>query len=146
MKKAIIAAVASCVLATPALAVTHTVNQVGFTFVPANLTIAPGDTVQWVWANGIHTVTSGPPTCVADGLFTMPFDAGNPTPSQLFPTAGVVPYFCIPHCGLNMVGTINVVAPVPTVSEWGMITFALLTLTGGTLVIRKAVARQHATA
>lgn len=40
---------------------THVVNQVGFTFVPADITVNPGDTVEWHWFSGIHTVTSGTP-------------------------------------------------------------------------------------
>lgn len=45
--------------ATTAMAVTHTVNQVGLTFQPDDLTIEIGDTVEWNWSTGSHTVTSG---------------------------------------------------------------------------------------
>ena len=148
MKQAALAfAAAVCAAASPAFAATHVVTQSGFTFSPSSLTIDQGDTVQWNWTAGSHTVTSGPPTCVADGLFNMPLNSSTPTQSFVFNSDGTFPYFCSPHCGAAMTGTITVNAgpAVPTVSEWGLIGLALLTLTGGTLLIRKAMTQRPAT-
>ena len=100
------------------MATTHMVlvGSEGLSFSPSSLTIRVGDTVQWSWSSSGHTVTSGS-QCSADGQFCSPSDsncAGAPlsnqgaTYSHTFSTAGTFPYFCIPHCGLGMVGTIVV--------------------------------------
>lgn len=89
---------------------THDVNQLNFSFVPADLTIQAGDIVQWNWSAGFHTVTSGPP-CSPDGLFDAPLDPSHPNFSHLFDTPGTYPYFCRPHCLMGMTGTIIVVPP-----------------------------------
>ena len=138
MRQAVVMVASACLLAAPALATTHTVTQTGLTFSPANLTVVEGDTVEWVWTGGVHTVTSGSP-CTSSGLFDLPLTSGSPLASFTFNSAGTFDYFCTPHCGLNMTGVIEVQAgtTVPTVSEWGMMTLALLTLIGGTLVIRR---------
>jgi plastocyanin len=91
---------------------THTVSQVGFTFVPDTLTIAPGDTVEWVRSGGSHTVTSGT-SCAPSGLFNQPLNSTNPVVSITFNGAGVFDYFCIPHCGAGMDGVITVQASGP---------------------------------
>ena len=41
----------------------HVVEASNFAFDPENITIAVGDTVEWVWVNGMHTTTSAP--CVS---------------------------------------------------------------------------------
>ena len=119
-------------------AATHTVNQVGTSFVPADIIVQPGDTIEWVWANGIHTVTSGSP-CTPDGRFSTPLDMGNPSVIFNVPSNepdGTIPYFCIPHCGIDMIGTITVQGVnVPAASEWGLIAMALTLLTVATIVL-----------
>ena len=94
----------------PALAVTHTVDQIGFTFVPETLIIAPGDTVEWVWTGGIHTVTNGahPDSSDTGTLFDAPLDGANPLFSFTFTSEGDVPYFCRPHFIFDMIGVIRV--------------------------------------
>ncbi len=95
-----------------ATAALHEVEQVGLTFVPDEITVAPGDTVRWNWNSGDHTVTSGS-SCSYDGLY---FDelltAAHPTVEFVVPDGvSEIPYFCRPHCGVGMIGTINVAAP-----------------------------------
>lgn len=98
--------------ALPAPATTHTVNQVGFDFVPDSLTIQQGDTVQWIRSGGTHTVTEGTP-CTPNGGFNEPLTAANPLVSITFNSPGTVDYFCTPHCsGFNMFGVI-IVEPCP---------------------------------
>ena len=100
----------------PAAAPTHVVKQVGLTFVPANITVEPGDLVRWDWSDGLHTVTSGVP-CAPDGAgFDSPLHAGSPTFAYVIPDDGTtfISYFCIPHCGDGMTGTIAVSIPVAT--------------------------------
>lgn len=126
---------------TIAVAATHTVlvGTAGNNFDPPNVTVAPGDTIEWVHVSGSHTVTSGS-SCTPDGRFnqTLPL-GGNVT--YIVPMAepdGVIPYFCIPHCAFGMTGTITVQGPVPTVSEWGILAMLLAMLVVGTIAIRKA--------
>ncbi len=106
---------------------THTVELVGFTFVPDDLTIAVGDTVHWDWVSGgSHNVESGVvqggiPT--HDGNFTSgaPVFAPGPTFDVLFDqafldahpiTGDVYPYYCIVHIlAFDMSGTITVAGP-----------------------------------
>jgi plastocyanin len=93
-----------------ALAVTHTVNQVNLTFVPDDLTIEVGDTVEWIWSAGGHTVTNGvhPDSADTGTLFDEPLDVLNQTVSFTFMSEGDVPYFCRPHFILDMNGIIRV--------------------------------------
>lgn len=96
--------------ATGAAQTTHIVNQVGSTFSPADITIQVGDTVRWVWSSNFHTVTSGTGAAAANAgaLFDEPLNEFAPTVQFQFTQAGVVPYFCRPHEGLNMKGTVTV--------------------------------------
>jgi plastocyanin len=137
----IIGVFVAAMFAMPAAnAATHIVTNAGNTFTPANITIAVGDTVEWQWGGGSHTVTSG--TGIADpnfgNMFNAPWNAANPTFSFTYNSAGVFPYFCIPHEGLGMVGTVEVTSGavnVPTLSEWGMIAMGIVLLGGGAFSI-----------
>ena len=95
-------------LAAVAGAATFQVTQSGTSFSPNDLTINTGDTVEWVWTGGFHTVTNG--TGAADPNAGTMFDAtlsgGNF--SYTFTTAGDVPYFCRPHETFGMTGIIRV--------------------------------------
>jgi plastocyanin len=97
------------ILPTASLAATHTVTQSGMTFSPSSITVAPGDTIHWVWTSGTHTVTSGPP-CTADGIyFNSPLTSAHPTFDYVVPaSASSIPYFCTFHCAFGMTGLITV--------------------------------------
>jgi plastocyanin len=82
-------------------------------FDPAIVNINAGDTVEWTWADSFHTVTSGSP-CTQDSLFNSGFLNPGDKFSFTFTTAGTYDYFCIPHCSMGMVGTVNVAAATPT--------------------------------
>ncbi len=139
MKMTSVALVAAALVFTAfsATAVTHnvTVGPGGlFTFSPADVTVAVGDTVHWVWDSGGHNVVSGVPGSptpyfssgppdLAGTTFDVVFDAAfliaNPVPG------GVYDYFCQPHGSLfGMVGSVGVGidtrAPDEAVS-WGRI-------------------------
>lgn len=100
---------------------THQVNLSGFSFTPQHRTIVVGDTVRWVWMDGVHDVESGTTGAdIGDGNFS----SGSPVLSpntfefvfdQAFldanPIAGdVYPYYCSVHFLLGMTGTITVEA------------------------------------
>jgi len=93
-----------------AMAADHDVDQVGVTFAPADIYIQVGDTVNWNWSSGVHTVTNG--TDLGDPdlgtLFDGPLDAGNTTFSYTFNSVGTFAYLCRPHFSLDMVGTVTV--------------------------------------
>lgn len=107
---------------TSPLAVTHTVNQVLLSFDPATLVISRGDTVQWNWSLGIHTVTSG--TGFADpnagALFDAPLDSANSFTYVFFDTVGAYPYHCIPHQLDGMTGTIVVAGDTTDITQIGL--------------------------
>ncbi len=95
----------------PALAgEVHEVHQIEFSFVPQEVKVEAGDTVRWIWSSDFHTVTSGnPDDCLPDGLyFNEPLWQQNPIVEWVVPADldGAVPYLCLPHCLLDMVGTI----------------------------------------
>jgi plastocyanin len=100
--------------ALPVFAATHTVNQTGTAFVPDNITIEPGDTVEWIWSGGFHTVTSGidgnDPT--AGNMFDANLSSTATTFSYIFADEGDFDYFCRPHVSFGMDGVIHVVASV----------------------------------
>ena len=107
---------------------THTVMLSGISFSPDDLTIAVGDTVDWVWSSGLHNVESGVGG-VPDGFFSSGAPQNPPrtfsvTFDQAFldanPTAGkAYDYYCIVHLGLGMTGRVTVEVPSQTASRNG---------------------------
>jgi plastocyanin len=87
-------------------------------FEPAELTIPKGTTVTWQHVSGsTHTATADPsrvsdPANVALPEGIEPWDSGNLTGGQTwsytFDVPGTYRYFCAPHEGRGMVGTITV--------------------------------------
>jgi plastocyanin len=88
---------------------TVTVHAGSYYYKPASVTIKVGDTVQWIWDGGTHSVTSGA-SCTADGKF----DSGNHsapyTYKRTFTEAGTFNYFCkyMSHCSNGQKGTVVV--------------------------------------
>ncbi len=90
--------------ATPALPVAATVDVLDSNhFVPANVTIAAGGTVTWIWeGNGLHDLTSAQfPSDPAGAKFTGQY-------SFRFAQAGTYNYSCAVHEYLGMRGTVVV--------------------------------------
>jgi plastocyanin len=91
---------------------------VGLAFVPADVTIQAGQTVQWTWSTSDHTVTSVTSgTCTADGTFCSPTNsdcstantsATGATYCEKFTQPGTYPYACLIHCTEGMTGTVTV--------------------------------------
>lgn len=85
--------------------------------------IHTGESVEWDWVNGSHTVTNGTgfadPT--AGTLFDAPMTISSQTFVFTFTDAGTYRYFCRPHEGFNMKGVVVVssstgVTPLPDAS------------------------------
>jgi plastocyanin len=103
---------AAIALTISARAATHQVAIVDVDFVPRALTIQKGDTVVWIQEGLMpHTTTSG-----LDGVEDGVWDSGylflGDTFSHTFMTAGVFPYFCVPHLDVQR-GVITVLDPGP---------------------------------
>ena len=86
----------------------HVVVMGDHTFNPSVINISVGETVTWVNESSLaHTVTSG-----SAGDHDGNFDSGSVSPggefSHTFQTAGSYEYFCIPHLGAGMTGTVHV--------------------------------------
>ena len=81
-------------------------------FEPAEITIAPGTTVHWVWESDNHNVI---PESQPDGAnwegtpggASKTYNTGYEY-SHTFDTTGTYEYFCQPHKTAGMVGTITV--------------------------------------
>jgi plastocyanin len=105
-------------------------------FSPDSVSIQPGDTVQWVWANAgmDHSVTSGT-NGASNGLFDSGLHKSSTfTFSFTFPNAGTFAYFCTPHFEFGMTGTVTVAETAPP-SPLVNISTRLGVLTGDNVLI-----------
>ncbi|MBA2744014.1 MAG: PQQ-dependent sugar dehydrogenase, partial [Chthoniobacterales bacterium] len=83
-------------------------------FSPSSVKIKVGDTVQWVWKSGGHSVVSGMPGAPT-GQFSSGILNSGATFSRTFSSAGKVNYYCGPHGGCcQMIGTVEVETETPT--------------------------------
>ena len=75
-----------------------------------DLTIAPGDSVRWVWVSGLHNVVSGNHGDPDEGdLFRSGDPVGPPMEfTHVFTDPGDFPYHCELHFGFGMVSTVKV--------------------------------------
>jgi plastocyanin len=112
----------ACVLsASSAHATVFDVNQSGFGFSPANITIQVGDTVNWHWSSLAHTVTEGDMLGITGmEAFNQPLDSTHTLVTVVFDAAflsahprasNLYKYNCQVHWPI-MKGTIQV-NPVP---------------------------------
>jgi plastocyanin len=79
-----------------------------FTFSPANINAATGDTIVWTWISGTHNVisTSVPPG--ASSFESILTNQAGYTFSYTVQVEGIYNYTCTPHAQFGMNGTINV--------------------------------------
>ncbi|MCG8326505.1 MAG: PKD domain-containing protein, partial [Chitinophagales bacterium] len=90
----------------------HTVEVLDFDFSPANITITSGDIVEWIWVGAVDHTTTSDATSGPDSWDSGLLGTGATYESPVL-TAGVHPYYCIPHGapgGVGMAGTITVQA------------------------------------
>jgi len=89
---------------------TVTIRTAAMAFDPMTTNVTTGTTVQWVNGDGVfHTVTSGAGSASPDAgeLFDGALGSGQ-TFTFVFRTPGTYSYFCRPHEGMNMRGTVTV--------------------------------------
>ncbi len=110
----------------------------GFSFNPSSHTIAPGDTVRWVWQGAAHSSTSntntGPEVWDSGILATGTF-------SHTFTTVGDWPYYCSLHSfpgGTVMNGVVHVaaLAPTPTLSTTALLLMIATLAVVGAVALR----------
>lgn len=124
--KTLLSVAALLSLALPVLAATQIVAVNGLQFVPDEITIDQGDTVEWVHdaTSLFHTITNGtgPGDAEVGSLFDQTFSSSGQTFAFTFSAAGDVPYFCRPHLGVGMTGLIHVQESLPAeTSAWGRV-------------------------
>lgn len=86
--------------------------------------IMMGQTIQWNWLNGYHTLTSGVDAndTNAGTVFDQPIDPYNTSFSFTFDTPGTFPYFCRNHWTVGMKGVVIVGGGTPTrKTSWGSV-------------------------
>ncbi len=98
-------------LVSSAPAAQHQITNSGFSFSPSNITIAVGDTVNFVLDPMHNVVEVSQATWNANGNtsnggFSLGFGGGT----VIFALAGTYYYVCAPHAASGMKGIINVVA------------------------------------
>jgi plastocyanin len=72
-------------------------------FTPSDVSIVAGDTVQWIWDEGVHTTTS------SDGLWDSGILSSGSTFTYTFNNPGDFAYTCTLHFNCcNMAGTVHV--------------------------------------
>ena len=99
-------------IAVPRVAITNAGSGGQLIFSPASLRLEPGDYVRWIWVAGLHTTTSGS-SCVASGLWTSNLTSSVTSFTRQFNEApGSFPYYCSPHCGFGMTGTVLLTTPI----------------------------------
>ena len=77
-------------------------------FSPADISIAVGDVVEWVWVSGFHNVNGSQETYPNNPESFQSELGSDLTFSHTFNVAGAYDYQCDPHADMGMVGTITV--------------------------------------
>lgn len=95
--------------AAPAPAKTYQVEVNDFAFTPKSLTVKVGDTVEWKFTEGTHSVTSGK-SCTSDGRFDTGEKDSPGTFRRTFEAPGTFDYYCAvrKHCSMGQVGVVEV--------------------------------------
>ncbi|MFO0888068.1 MAG: Ig-like domain-containing protein [Isosphaeraceae bacterium] len=96
------------------LLATVTVDLLGFSFSPSDVTISVGDTVHWVWRSDFHSTTSvsGSAEQWDSGVLNSGF-----TFDHTFTQAGTFVYYCVIHGDDNGNGTASGMAGTVTVQS-----------------------------
>ena len=91
----------------------HTVTVQNFSFVPADITINLGETIQFQCISGTHNVNGSTATYPGNpaGFSNGPAAPAPWNFNHTFDVEGVYDYRCDPHFGSGMVGTVTVVTP-----------------------------------
>ncbi len=85
----------------------HQIQASGFSFTPNSVNANVGDTIKWLWVDGMHNTIS---TSVPSGAqsWNAPLDNTDTQFIYKITTPGQYSYECSFHVALGMTGTINV--------------------------------------
>jgi plastocyanin len=110
MRKIVLIVLFACSAVLQGRATVYTVTVTDFQFLPATLSVSPGDTIKWEWKYGSHSTTS---TRIPGDAAT--WDALLNSGSTSFMYAAVAPgiygYKCTRHEAMDMIGSFRVVDP-----------------------------------
>ena len=112
MKKILLLAALLIGSVSAASAANHRVTVSNFVFTPSTVNAAVGDTITWVFVNGMHTTTS---VNIPAGAmpWNAPLDSTHTRFRVRLRVAGTYTYQCNFHVAQGMVGTIVVSATSP---------------------------------
>jgi plastocyanin len=113
---------ATLAMTAPLAAETHHIEITDGAFIPASITVAPGDTIIWTATTIGATIVSGS-DCMPEGDFfwgAVPNGGGDGPPNMTFAwnvpaITTEIPYMCIAHCGMGMTGNITIGAAGTTI-------------------------------
>lgn len=116
--KVVLIASGLLVFSSPVWADIDTVRMVDFSFVPSSITIEPGDTI--VWKSTQQCCITHTTTRIATPMtWNAPIPLGNTFQLQ-FNDQGTFSYFCSPHQGIGMTGSVTVLSKVPSLGWLGL--------------------------
>jgi len=112
MRKLLLFLTAALLLSIEIKAQTATITASGFSFVPDEITVAPGTTIQFNIGNTHNAVEISQESwnqngTTSNGGFNLPLGGGNVTLND----EGTYYYICVPHASFGMKGIINVQVP-----------------------------------
>ena len=113
MKKILLLAALLIGSVSAASAADHRVRVSDFRFMPRTVNAVVGDTITWMWQNGMHTTTS---VTIPAGArpWNAPIDSTHTRFRTRLTVAGTYSYQCNFHFAQGMTGTIVSAAPTPT--------------------------------
>jgi plastocyanin len=127
-------------LVTTRAAKTRTVELYGddmnniYQFIPQNITVNVGDTINWTDVSGQHSATSNP----GQGEW---WDSGILNPGQFylftFTVPGVYTYWSTFPWHIDMVGTVTVQQPAPEFPGFTLVAAIAFAVAAGLLIERK---------
>ena len=112
MKKILLLAALLIGSVSVASAADHPVRVADFRFGPRTVNAVVGDTISWVWVNGMHTTTA---VTIPAGArrWNRPIDVSHPRFRMQVTVAGTYKYRCNFHFAQGMLGRILVSATSP---------------------------------
>lgn len=101
------------IVTPPVAAHVAAIGEISVSFDTDSVGITTGETVEFYWGTGSHTITSGTGSGDpnAGNMLHAPLDFQTPAVQLTFGAAGVYPFFCVPHELADMRTTVYVFDP-----------------------------------
>jgi len=103
MKKSLLLFAAIFCIVYPSFATIDTIIAADRSFTPSSFTAHPGDTIMWVWGQGVHTTTS---KTIPTGAIAWSSNLTSTSTSFMYVPvfAGIYNYECTNHSSAGMMG------------------------------------------